>query len=195
MVDAPRTAPLIVTPKHLEHSIPAQAMAFRAPEAVMTDLTLDDPKPLQEGDDLFDDELQFAQQTLVDSSDDASRTEPLFVFQGNPKEDPREQTQSLVKKHGFSVQVPPAQRRWEYQVYEEPAVVRILEEYDDEDPSYLVRFEDGSEEQVSSSHPLEGELSSFRACLLNQSDLCLIIIFSSLLRLFIHFIHPGRSTH
>ena len=121
----------------------------------MTDLTLDDdPEPLREGDDLFDDELQFAQQTLNESSDDAPTTEPLFVFQGNPKDDPRNHTQYFVKKHGFSVKVPPAQRRWEYQVYKEPAVARILEEYDQEELSYLVRFEDGSEEQVGSSHDL-----------------------------------------
>ena len=120
----------------------------------MTDLTLDDPEPLREGDDLFDDKLQFAQQTLNESSDDAPRTEPLFVFQGNPKDDPRDHTQYFVKKNGFSVKVPPAQRRWEYQVYKEPAVVRILEEYDEEDLSYLVRFDDGSQEQVGSSHDL-----------------------------------------
>jgi len=61
----------------------------------------------------------------------------------------------LVEKHGLAVILPPAQRRWEYQVYEEPTVDEILEAYeDDEDPYYLVRFTDGREVDVCRSSNL-----------------------------------------
>lgn len=69
-----------------------------------------------------------------------------------------------------SVIVPPVDRPWEYQVYDEPygglRVVKILREEDDDDGiSYLVRFEDGSEETVRPSllSSLPTTLIHFRA--------------------------------
>ena len=115
----------------------------------MTDLNFSNPTIRSGADENLDDELQFAQQTLNESSGETSLTEPVFVFQGSNKVDSDDRTQYFVKNHGFSVVVPPAERRWEYQVYKEPAVSQILEEFDDDEVSYLVRFEDGSQEEVS----------------------------------------------
>lgn len=62
-------------------------------------------------------------------------------------------TDHFVQKNGFSIVVPPATRRWEYQVYEQPPVETILHEYGGDDGiSYLVRFSDGAEELVSIGH-------------------------------------------
>lgn len=58
----------------------------------------------------------------------------------------------VVEKHGFGVVVPPVKRRWRYIAYQEPAVSRILDEYDDPDEVvFLVRFTDGREDDVSTN--------------------------------------------
>ncbi|KAG8529480.1 uncharacterized protein KY384_006117 [Bacidia gigantensis] len=60
-----------------------------------------------------------------------------------------ERTRHYIAKNGIAILVPPVKRQWEYQVYEEPFVMEIVEEYEDNDEvSYLVRFEDGSDETV-----------------------------------------------
>ena len=56
-----------------------------------------------------------------------------------------------VKRDGLAIIVPPAQNRWEYQVFQgDDEVEEILEEYDDAGfLEYLVLFTDGSEDVVS----------------------------------------------
>ena len=59
--------------------------------------------------------------------------------------------EKAVKKNGLAIIVPPAQNRWEYQIFtEDDDVDEILEEYDDAGfIEYLVLFSDGSEDVVS----------------------------------------------
>ena len=69
----------------------------------------------------------------------------------SPSDELDKGTEHYVEKNGFSILVPPATRRWEYQIYEQPLVEIILHEYSDDDGiSYFVRFSDGTEELVSS---------------------------------------------
>lgn len=56
----------------------------------------------------------------------------------------------LIQKHGYAVVVPPIQRPWEYMTFKEPAVIQVLDEYDDPDEVvFQVRFADGREDDVS----------------------------------------------
>lgn len=55
---------------------------------------------------------------------------------------------------GIVIRVPPVERRWEYQSYNEAPVVKVLEEYDDgEDLQYLVKLQDGCKLKVSEMFP------------------------------------------
>ncbi len=76
---------------------------------------------------------------------------PFFISHSNSPTRDGAQYETLnehaVNKRGLAVLVPPIERRWEYQVYEEPHVSQILEEYDDGD--YLVQLDDGREKLVS----------------------------------------------
>lgn len=57
-----------------------------------------------------------------------------------------------VRKDGFAVVVYPSKKPDQYVEYQETVVRKILEEYEFHDEiSYLVRFADGQEEQVSSA--------------------------------------------
>lgn len=96
-------------------------------------------------DELFEPEVQQSGNG-AGSSRDASRGE-----QSRSSSDELERrTEHYVEKNGFSILVPPATRRWEYQIYEPPSVEIILHEYSDDDGiSYFVRFSDGTEELVS----------------------------------------------
>ncbi len=79
------------------------------------------------------------------------KSSPFFTSQPNSSSQNNAQFEILnetsVRKRGLAVLVPPIERRWEYQVYEEPQVSQILGEYDD--GSLLVQLDDGSEEVVS----------------------------------------------
>ena len=94
--------------------------------------------------------------TLDDVGDDPPSADPSFVFQGTSKDifDKKKydvDSKYHVQKHGLAIVVPPATHRWEYQILEEPMVEGIIEEYEDDDGvSYLVRFVDGTEDEVSS---------------------------------------------
>ena len=76
-----------------------------------------------------------------------------FVFEGTPANNTIVSASHTVHRNGLSVVVPAVSRPWEYEVYDPPygglAVDSILQEEDDDDGiSYLVRFEDGTEELV-----------------------------------------------
>ena len=97
------------------------------------------------------------QSNTSSTGDGVPVADAVFVFQGIPVTG---SNIDKIRKHGLAVVVPPATRRWEYQVYEEPAVQEVLEEYDeDEDVSYLVRYIDGSEAIVSEKLSFDSELS------------------------------------
>lgn len=94
---------------------------------------------------------------LGDRSFEAESAEGLFV---SSSRDPSESAsevgvalyEDVVRRDGIAVIVPPLQNRWEYRRYEEePAVVEILEEYNDGGMvEYLVLYDDENEEVVSS---------------------------------------------
>ena len=90
--------------------------------------------------------------TTVSSSvdEDAATPESGFVSQGIADGEPGEHGLYYIQKHGLAVVVPPATRRWEYTVYDEPVVEQILDELSDEDEvKYLVRYSDETEKTVS----------------------------------------------
>ena len=80
---------------------------------------------------------------------------PLFVSEGSPSASSEDVGEALdeesVRRDGIAVIVPPIVNGWEYRRHEEPPrAMDILEEYDDGGLlEYLVRFDDESEEVVS----------------------------------------------
>lgn len=116
-----------------------------------------------ESDDVVMGEVQFDREISPDSDDDlvgpienkslgtdgddVPMTESVFVFQGTPVTGANTDN---IRKRGLAVVIPPATRRWEYQLYDDSAVQEVLEEYDeDEDVTYLVKYTDGSQAIVS----------------------------------------------
>ncbi len=86
----------------------------------------------------------------------ADSESPLFVSEGSPSATSEDIGVALdeeaVRRNGIAVIVPPVQNGWEYRRYDElPVATEILENYDDGGlVEYLVRFDDESEEVVSS---------------------------------------------
>lgn len=82
---------------------------------------------------------------------------PLFVAENSPVSSTLVTYEALhpeiVARDGIQLIIPPVQRRWEYRLYnEELSISEVLKEYDDsEEPRFLVRFSDQSEQKVSLS--------------------------------------------
>ena len=85
----------------------------------------------------------------------AQSSSPQLAAPDDDDDSPAEELEALnpasVEKRGIAVIVPAVQNPWEYLVYEEPRVREVLEEFDDgSNIKYLVEFEDGREDVVSS---------------------------------------------
>ncbi|KAL9638931.1 MAG: hypothetical protein Q9164_001240 [Protoblastenia rupestris] len=104
---------------------------------------------LENGLERVNDLVGSANVLLNGVNEDSTTTEPIFIFQGKPDGSYDEGSQYFVEKHGLAIVVPPVTRRWEYKLHEEPLVQEIIEEYDDDDEViYLVRFTDGTENEI-----------------------------------------------
>lgn len=95
---------------------------------------------------------------------------PLFVPEDSPLApvtNTDEATQhDRGKNAGIAIVVPPVERRWEYQTYNEAPVVKVLEEHDDgEDLQYLVKLQDGCKQKVSEVLPDHDTMSRPRIIL------------------------------
>ena len=105
---------------------------------------------LEDGLERVNDLVGPAEVLLNEVNEDSTTTEPIFIFQGKPDGSYDERSQYFVEKHGLAIVVPPITRRWEYKIHEEPLLEEIIEEYDNHDEViYLVRYTDGTENEVS----------------------------------------------
>lgn len=92
---------------------------------------------------------------MVRESAAAEHESPLFVSEGSPSSSNAEVGEALrpdlIERNGLAVVIPRLENHWEYRRYEAPpAVIEILEEYDDGGLlEYLVQLDDESEEVVS----------------------------------------------
>jgi len=89
---------------------------------------------------------------------------PLFVSEGSPVAPITVTEETAINERGgnagIAISVPPVERRWEYQSYNEAPVVKVLEEYDDgEDLQYLVKLQDGCKLKVSEVLPGHNPMS------------------------------------
>lgn len=97
--------------------------------------------------------------TVIDTSasQDGATTDPnspIFVLDGDPStsQAPELSPQPSSSNDDIAIVVPPVERPWEYQIYQDDTTIATIREemVGQYDFKYLVRFQDGHEGTVSS---------------------------------------------
>ncbi|KAL9131362.1 MAG: hypothetical protein Q9217_000689 [Psora testacea] len=148
-----------------------------------SDQELDGQTPMQEvAEDIVrdrepDEDPVYSAESLFDGVNENPETpDPISVFHDPHDDKYHHGSRYFVEKHRLAIVVPPVTRRWEYKIHEEPQLEEILEEYEGKDElSYLVRFTEGTEDEISFNDLLELEggpeaIESFNTRVEDYSD-------------------------